>query len=315
MKVYVLSALSVLAALMIGVNVPWTITPIVIGLTYAIAALGVSVMVRAGQVSFGHAMYACISAYTVAFVARAYPQTDALVLIMAGVVTSFIAAAVVGLFVVRYRGIFFGMLNLALSMVLFALLGKLYHLTGGTDGIRVVRPPIAGVVLEREMFEVALLVLTLLLSLLLAWWVQRYFRSGSGQALSAIKTNETRLEYLGFSAYFIMWKGYLLSAVVVGFSGGILALMQGLVTPDIGAWLRSGEFVFITILGGAGHAAGAFLGAIGFESVKLISAAYFPGLWQFLLGLTLIIVIFLFPSGFVGEIMKRVKSHSRLRGR
>lgn len=314
MKVYVLSGLSVLAALLVGLNVPWTITPIVIGLTYAIAALGVSVMVRAGQVSFGHAMYACISAYTVAFLARAYPQTDALVLIIAGVVTSFMAAAVVGLFVVRYRGIFFGMLNLALSMVLFALLGKLYHLTGGTDGIRVVRPPIAGMILEREMFEVALLVLTLLLSLVLAWWVQRYFRSGSGQALSAIKTNETRLEYLGFSAYYIMWKGYLFSAVVVGFSGGILALMQGLVTPDIGAWLRSGEFIFITILGGAGHAAGAFLGAIGFESVKLISGAYFPGLWQFLLGLTLIIVIFMFPSGFVGEIMKRVKSKTGLKG-
>jgi ABC-type branched-subunit amino acid transport system permease subunit len=314
MKVYALSILSVLAALLIGLKLPWTITPIVIGLTYAIAALGVSVMVRAGQVSFGHAMYACISAYTVAFVARAYPQADVLVLIMAGVVNSFIAAAVVGLFVVRYRGIFFGMLNLALSMVLFALLGKLYHLTGGTDGIRVVRPPIAGMILEREMFEVALLILTLFLSLVLAWWVQRYFRSGSGQALSAIKTNETRLEYLGFSAYFIMWKGYLFSAVVVGFSGGILALMQGLVTPDIGAWLRSGEFVFITILGGAGHAAGAFLGAIGFESVKLISGAYFPGLWQFLLGLTLIIVIFLFPSGFVGEIMKRAKSQTRLKG-
>ena len=108
-----------------------------------------------------------------------------------------------------------------------------------------------------------------------------------------------------------MWKGYLLSAVVVGFSGAILALMQGLVTPEIGSWLRSGEFVFITILGGAGHAAGAFLGAVGFETVKLVSAAYFPGLWQFLLGLTLILVIFMFPTGFVGQIMKRVATRKR----
>lgn len=314
MTVYVLSLLSAVIALVVGVNVAWTITPIVIGLTYAIAALGVSVMVRAGQVSFGHAMFACISAYTVAFVARAFPGTDALLLILAGVFASFLAAAVIGLFVVRYRGIFFGMLNLALSMVLFALLGKLYHLTGGTDGIRIVRPTMAGMAFERDTFEVCLLVLTLVLSLLLAWWVQRYFRSGSGQALSAIKTNETRLEYLGFSAYLIMWKGYLLSAVVVGFSGAILALMQGLVTPEIGTWLRSGEFIFITILGGAGHAAGAFLGAIGFESVKLMSAAYFPGLWQFILGFTLIIVIFMFPTGFVGQIMKRINSQNRRKG-
>ncbi len=113
---------------------------------------------------------------------------------------SFAAALLVGSFVVRYRGIFFGMLNLALSMVLFALLGKLYTLTGGSDGLRIARPTLAGLAMERESFERALLLLSLLLSLLLAWWVQRYFRSGSGQALSAIKTNETRIEYLGFSA-------------------------------------------------------------------------------------------------------------------
>jgi len=315
MKVPVLSLLAALFTLFLGYTYSWTITPIVIGLTYAIAALGVSVMARAGQISFGHAMFACISAYTVAFLAKAMPGLDALVLILAGVVASFVAAVVIGLFVVRYRGIFFGMLNLALSMVLFALLGKLYTLTGGYDGMRIVRPTMAGIVMERESFERALLVLTLVLSLVLAWWVQRYFRSGSGQALSAIKTNETRIEYLGFSAYFIMWKGYLLSAVVVGFSGAILALMQGLVTPEIGSWLRSGEFVFITILGGAGHAAGAFLGAVGFESVKLVSAAYFPGLWQFLLGLTLILVIFMFPTGFVGQITKRIKSRERAQRR
>lgn len=311
MKVAVLSLVAALATLLLGYTYSWTITPIVIGLTYAIAALGVSVMARAGQISFGHAMYSCISAYTVAFLARAMPGADALVLILAGVVASFLAAIVIGLFVVRYRGIFFGMLNLALSMVLFALLGKLYTLTGGSDGMRIVRPALAGVLMERDAFERALLVLTLLVSLVLAWWVQRYFRSGSGQALAAIKTNETRIEYLGFSAYFIMWKGYLLSAVVVGFSGAILALMQGLVTPEIGSWLRSGEFVFITILGGAGHAAGAFLGAVGFETVKLVSAAYFPGLWQFLLGLTLILVIFMFPTGFVGQIMQRIATKKR----
>ena len=71
-------------------------------------------------------------------------------------------------------------------------------MTGGSDGLRIVRPSMAGVLMERESFERALLVLTLVLSMALAWWVQRYFRSGSGQALSAIKTNETRIEYLGF---------------------------------------------------------------------------------------------------------------------
>jgi len=305
--VYALSIIGVVASLLSAYLLPWTNTPIVIGLTYAIAALGVSVMMRAGQVSFGHAMYACLSAYTVAFLARAYPGLDSIFLLIAGVVVAGISSAIIGVFVVRYRSIFFGMLNLALSMVLFALLGKMYHITGGTDGIRINRPTIFGMRLEREPFEYVLLVLALVIALILAWAVQRYFRSGNGQALAAIKTNETRLEYLGFSAYGVMWRGYLISGIVVGFAGALLALIQGLVTPEIGLWLRSGEYVFIAILGGAGHVLGAFLGALVFETVKLASAAYFPGLWQFILGLTLIIVIFLFPTGFVGQLSKRFK--------
>jgi ABC-type branched-subunit amino acid transport system permease subunit len=305
--IYALSFIGAAVSLLSAYLLPWTTTPIIIGLTYAIAALGVSVMMRAGQVSFGHAMYACISAYTVAFLARAYPGLDSVTLILAGVAVSAVFSAVIGVFVVRYRSIFFGMLNLALSMVLFALLGKMYHVTGGTDGLRINRPTMLGMTLDREPYEYLLLVVTLVISLALAWWVQRYFRSGNGEALAAIKTNETRLEYLGFSAYAVMWRGYLLSAIVVGFSGALLALIQGLVTPELGLWLRSGEYVFIAILGGAGHAVGAFLGALVFEAVKLTSSAYFPGLWQFILGFTLIIVIFLFPTGFVGQLSKRIK--------
>lgn len=305
--IYAISIIGAVVALVAGYFTSWVITPIIIGITYAIAALGVSVMMRAGQVSFGHAMYACISAYTVAFLARAYPSLDVVVLILAGVLVAVAASMVIGVFVARYRGIFFGMLNLALSMVLFALLGKLYHLTGGTDGLRIERPTILGMELERAPYEFALLAITVFIALALAWWIQRYFRSGDGEALAAIKTNETRLEYLGFSAYSVMWRGYLISAVVVGFSGSLLALIQGLVTPEIGLWLRSGEYVFIAILGGAGHVIGAFLGALVFEAVKLVSTAYFPGLWQFILGLTLIIVIFLFPRGIVGELSKRIK--------
>lgn len=305
--IYAISIIGAALALGVGYALPWTITPIIIGMTYAIAALGVSVMMRAGQVSFGHAMYACISAYTVAFLARAYPSLDVIVLVVAGVLAAMVASALIGVFMVRYRGIFFGMLNLALSMVLFALLGKLYHITGGTDGLRIQRPTILGMELERAPYEFVLLIIAIVIALALAWWIQRYFRSGNGEALAAIKTNETRLEYLGFSAYAVMWRGYLLSAIVVGFSGSLLALIQGLVTPDISVWLRSGEYVFIAILGGAGHALGAFLGALVFEAVKLASTAYFPGLWQFILGLTLIVVIFLFPTGFIGQLAKRIK--------
>jgi ABC-type branched-subunit amino acid transport system permease subunit len=225
--------------------------------------------------------------------------------VAAGVGAALVAGAVVGVFVVRYRGIFFGMLNLAVCMVLYSLIGKLYTWTGGTDGLRIARPTLAGVALERDAFETALLVLSLVLSLGLGWLVQRYHRSASGEAMAGIKTNETRLEYLGLSAQRVLWTGYMVSVALVGLSGALFALVQGLVSPEMGSWLRSGEYVFITILGGSAHAFGAFVGAIVFELVKILAAAYMQGVWQMLLGLTLIVVILAAPEGIVGLLLRR----------
>ncbi|WP_198083916.1 branched-chain amino acid ABC transporter permease [Variovorax sp. E3] len=291
--------------LLLGLLAPWTKTPAIVSLSFGLAALGVSVLMRAGQISFGHALYACVSGYAVAFLARAWPQLDALTLIVAGTFASLCVGAIVGLFVVRYRGIFFGMLNLAVCMVLYSLIGKLYTWTGGTDGLRIVRPHLLGIELDRGHFETALLVISLLLSIGLGWLVQRYFRSASGEAMAGLKTNETRLEYLGLSARRILWQGYMLSVALVGLSGALFALIQGLVTPDMGSWLRSGEYVFIAILGGAGHAFGAFVGALVFELVKLFAGAYLTGVWQMLLGGTLIAVILAAPEGIVGLMWRR----------
>ena len=292
-----------LACIAAGLAFPWVKTSVVTALSYGLAALGVAVLMRAGQVSFGHAMYAAISAYTVAFLARGFPGLDALVLIVAGVAASLASGALIGLFVVRYREIFFGMLNLALSMVLFSLLGKFYGITGGTDGLRLDRPTLAGIAFERAGYETALLSLSVALCVLLGWLVQRFFRSSAGEALAGVKSNETRLEYLGLSAQRILWNGYLLSAGLVGLAGALLALLQGLVTPEAGYWLRSGEFVFIAILGGAAHALGPFIGAIAFEVIKLFAAAFLTGVWQLILGAVLIAVILVAPGGVTGTLL------------
>ncbi len=293
------------ACLALGIAFPWLKTPAIVALTYGLAALGVAVMLRAGQISFGHAMYACVAGYTVAFLQRSWPDLDGLILVIAGVAASLAAGAVVGIFVVRYREIFFGMLNLAISMVLFSLLGKFYELTGGTDGLRVARPTLAGITFERAGFETALLALILVAALALGWLVQRFFKSAAGEAMAGVKTNETRLEYLGLSVRRILWNGYVLSAGLVGLSGALFVLLQGLVTPELGYWLRSGEFVFVAILGGAGSALGPFLGALAFEAIKLVAAAFLTGVWQMLLGATLIAVILVAPEGIAGLLRRK----------
>jgi ABC-type branched-subunit amino acid transport system permease subunit len=290
----------VVAALALGQLFPWLKTPFILALCYGLAALGVTVLLRAGQTSFGHAMYALIAGYTVAFVGRAYPHLDGLFLLVAGVGVSVIAAMVIGLFVVRYRGIFFAMLNLAISMVLFSLVGKLYETTGGSDGFRIQRATLAGVTFDRSGYEAALLALTLVAAVVLGWLVQRYFRSAAGEAMAGIKTNETRLEYLGLSTQKMLWNGYLVSAGLVGVSGALLALLQGLVTPELGYWMVSAEFVFIAVLGGTGHALGAFVGALVYECGKMIGGIFLADVWRMMLGVILLAVIFLVPAGISG---------------
>lgn len=300
MQLGAFSVISVLLVFALGLVFPWTKTMLIIGLCYGLSALGVALPARSGQVSFGHAMFACVSAYAVAFIAKAFPSMDGLWLIVLATLVGTVFAIVLGSFVVRYRGIFFGMLNLAISMVIVALLGKLYEISGGTDGIRVQRPSFAGMITDRSEFETMLLLLSCCAALLAGWFYQRFTQSSTGEALAGMKSNETRLEYLGISAHHILWVGYAWSGFFVSLAGAVFALAQGLVTPDMGAWTRSGELVFILILGGSSHALGPFVGAAVFQAVKLFASAYMAGVWQMLLGFTLLIVIALAPEGMLG---------------
>ena len=293
-----------LFTLALGLLFPWLKTPLIIALSYGLSALGVSILIRAGQVSFGHAGFTCMAGYAVVAVSRAWPQTDALLLLALSAAVGLLAGAITGLFMVRYRGIFFGMLNLALSMVLFAVLGKFYNLTGGTDGLRMERPPFFGQVLERAGFETVLLALGSALVVLACWLIKLFYASPTGHALTAIKSNEVRLEYLGISAKRVFFTGYVASAALCGFSGGMFALIQGLVTPEMGYWVRSGEYIFIAVLGGTLHPVGAFLGAIVFEFLKLFAAAALTGVWQLVIGVVLLILIFVAPSGLVAGLSR-----------
>jgi ABC-type branched-subunit amino acid transport system permease subunit len=291
-------------SLALGLAFPWLKTPLIIGLSYGFAALGVAILIRAGQVSFGHAGFTCLSGYALVAISRTWPQADGLVLLAAGAVAGLLAGAIVGPFMARYRGIFFGMLNLALSMVLFAVLGKFYNVTGGTDGLRLERPPLLGQVLERSAYETSLLVLSAALVIAVCVLARRLYASPTGQALAAIKSNEVRLEYLGISARWVFFKGYLVSAVLCGFSGGMFALVQGMVTPEMGYWVRSGEYVFIAILGGTVQPVGAFLGAIAFEFLKLFAASVLTGAWQLTIGAVLLVLIFVAPAGLVAWLVR-----------
>lgn len=293
----IVSALCLLAA---PFAAGWVQSFLVLAIAKGLAVLGIVVLLQAGQVSFGHAIFFAIGAYATAFISRAMAGGELVSLLIVSALIAGLVGLVIGLFVVRYRYIFFSMLNLAFSMVFYSILEKFFHLTGGSDGIRVLRPSVLGVVLERESFERLLYVVTILCAIGFGLLVDRYLKSPLGQALRAIKSNETRLEYIGVSARRVLLVAYVVSAVLCSLGGVITALAQGLATPEYAFWIRSGEFVFIAILGGASHVAGAFVGALAFEGIRNFAAILFADGWQMVLGLMLIGVVLFASEGIAG---------------
>ncbi len=287
-------------ALLLGLSAgaPWLKFVFTIALAKGLAVLGILLLLRAGQVSFGHALYVAVGAYTIAF---ARPSVgDVLLLLPLAVAAATIVGLLVGLFVTRYRDIFFGMLNLAFSMVFYSLLEKLYEYTKGTDGIRVIPPTIAGFALERVSYEWTMLGLSIALAVGLGFLARIFLASPLGQALPAIKARETRLEFAGISAKRVLLVSYVASAALAGLGGGIIAMTTLHVTPLLAYWTHSGELVFIAILGGGGAVLGPFLGAAVFELVRVYAAAAFPDAWQMILGAVLLGIILFASRGLWG---------------
>lgn len=262
-------------------------------------ALGLLLLLRAGQVSFGHALYFACGAYATAFGSR-HLSADALAVIVMAVLSSAALGAILGLILSRYRDIFYAMLNLAFSMVGFTLVLKLYGLTGGSDGLPVRIQTLAGVPLEVEVFGWALFYTALVMLAVALFAVTRYLNSPPGQALAALKTNETRLEYLGISGRQVLYVGHVFSAALAGLGGAIAAMGTGHVTPEMAYWSRSAEFVFIAVLGGIGNVLGALLGAVSFEALRSTASAYAANSWQMIMGVVLVAIVLFAPTGLFG---------------
>lgn len=308
----VLAILGAVALVVAALAAPWLKFVLTIALAKGIAALGILLLLRAGQVSFGHALYVGFGAYIVAFLAPAVPEVWVLQLVSA--VFSAVLGVAIGLFVARYREIFFGMLNLALSMVFYSLLEKFYSITKGTDGIRIPELRLLGGTLERSQYEWAIFVIALALCFGFGWFVRAYLASPMGRALAGIKTRETRLEFMGVPARQVLLAAYILSALMAGCGGAIVAMTTRQATPLLAYWTASGELVFIAILGGAGGALGPFLGAITYELVRVYAAAIVADIWQLILGAVLLLVILFAPGGLWGLLESLVGRRAALRG-
>jgi branched-chain amino acid transport system permease protein len=290
---------------------PYQIILMSYGLIMAIAALGFNLLLGySGLLSFGHSAYFGLGAYAVAFMAKYLHVTSMELFLLGGLCATLLVTAVFGVICVRYTRIFFSILTLALSQVVWSLGFKFFWVTGGTDGLRIPTPMILNGLVSVPKNKIAFLattyyyyVLLVFLALVALMWV--IVHSPFGQILQATRDNETRAAFLGVRVRQARWIAFMISGGFTGVAGILWAPLNGLTTPDILYWPFSGEIVFLTVLGGFGTFSGPIIGAVVFNYLKTYAVGV-TVYWQLMLGTVLIVLVLVLPTGIMGSLSRLV---------
>ncbi|MEX1035072.1 MAG: branched-chain amino acid ABC transporter permease [Sneathiella sp.] len=271
-------------------------------LIWSIFAIGFDLVFGvAGMLSFGHAAFFGVGAYTLSLLTMRMGWDFIPALGAAGVVGGALAL-VFSYFAIRVSGLFFALLTLALSQLIYIMAGtKLRMLTGGVDGIAgVPRPDLFGIDFYDDgnyyFFLLALFILALLISGLIRI-------SPLGQALKAVKSNEVRAEQIGFNVQRLQRSVFTISGIYAGVSGGLLASLIFYVGPQMLHWTTSGDVVIMVLLGGMGTLFGPILGVAIFEIMREWLSTQ-TSHWYGILGLIFIISTIGMPKGIAGLIIQ-----------
>lgn len=278
---------------------------------FAIYALGYNIILgRTGLLSFGHALYLGLGAYTVAFLMRpslgSYRIFSMELILIIVVVVSAIVGLGIGAICVRYTRIFFGIINIGFVMVWYSLLYKLRGFTGGSDGLPVYLPKLFGMSFEHEVFRTFVFYYYVFaVFIILTWVMWRIYQSPFGLALKAIRENGVRAEFVGIPISRYRLSAYVISAIYGAIGGALWAPLSGQVDPEMATWLTSGDVVFMNVLGGMYSFAGPIVGAFIFYNLK-IQIMHFTTYWLIVLGATVIVLVIAFPGGIMGWVSEKL---------
>ena len=249
-----------------------------------------------GMISFGHSAYLGIGAYAVGIPAY-YGEYSAAVQLPLALGASALFAFVTGLVSLRTRGVYFIMITLAFAqMVYFAFVSIEEY--GGDDGLVIdLRSETGGLVdLESnvQLYYAALTVLAVVM-----YFVRRIVRSRFGLVIRGSRDNDGRMQALGFNTFRYRLTCYVLAGTIAGFAGWLLGNFTNYISPEMMDWTRSGELIFMVVLGGAGSALGPLFGAAAFILLEeLLSGLSIY--WPLAFGLILILVVLFYRGGLDG---------------
>jgi branched-chain amino acid transport system permease protein len=265
----------------------------------AIFALSLDLLVGyTGLVSFGHAAYFGVGAYVLGLMAPKYEAASLWTTLPLAVALAGLAALVVGIFVVRVKGIYFIMVTLAFAQMFYFV----FHDTKfgrGSDGITMNFKPTAeiagrtpfdlGSAATAYYFTLAALVLVFL-------FLRMLLRSPFGRALQGIRSNEHRMRSIGYPVYFYKLASFAVAGAIAGLAGYLSATKDGFVNPELLSWHQSGNVLLMLILGGQGSLYGAVIGAFAFVALTEVFQSLTTH-WQLLLGGAIVLLVIFLPGG------------------
>ena len=269
---------------------------------FAIAAVSLDLILGyGGMVSFGHAAYLGVGAYAVGVLTH-HGIDNGYVQWAVAIVASTVVALAIGAVSVRTSGVYFIMITLAFTQMLYYL-GISIEEYGGDDGMRLpTRSQFAGLVDLKDPTVFYYLVLGILLAFL--YLGHRLVNARFGMVLRAAKSNEARARAIGFSLYRYKLAAFVLAGAMGGVAGALLVNQTEYLTPEFMHWTRSGEIMFMVILGGMGTLVGPVVGAVVLLLLEDVLSAW-TAHWQMILGPFLVLVVLFAKRGLVGLLPER----------
>jgi len=258
-----------------------------------------------GLVSFGHAAYFAIGAYTCGLLMKKAAVPFVVAWPAAGVLAA-LFALVFGFFCVRLTKIYFAMLTLAFAQIVWAICFKWNDVTGGEQGMPEIPYPDLGWMGALPYFgrfrtsdHFYVLVVALVAACLLV--LRRIVDSPFGRILTTIRENPERAAFIGVNVRRFELAAFVIAGAFAGLSGALFGIFNRGVFPDFAYWPKSSEALIMTLLGGMGHFWGPAVGALVLLVLNQQITSY-TEYWPLVLGTILIVLLFVFPGGIVGAL-------------
>jgi branched-chain amino acid transport system permease protein len=272
----------------------------------AIFAMSLDLLVGStGLVSFGHAAFFGIGAYTLALLAPRYDPANLWATLPRSVLAAALAALVVGMLTVRVRGVYFIMVTLAFAQMAYFV----FHdtgLGGGSDGLTMNFRPVPQLG-PFTIFDVSnprhVYYFILAAMVAVAAFIRLMLRSPLGRALEGIRSNEHRMRSLGFPVPRYKLASFTIAGGLAGLAGYLSAMQTGYVNPELLSWHQSGNALVMVILGGRGRAHAGIIGAFVFVALQELFQTWTTH-WQLPFGAAIILLVMLLPGGVLGGVAR-----------